>query len=362
MGLLEMSRWQRRFFGYRNWILKPAASYVARRLALALITVIGISFVSFTTVYLLPGDPVSSRFPQASEAELARMRAEMGLDRPLHVQYVNYVAAIAHGNLGWSYNTGTPVEEDIVRRLPASLELSIFALVIAIGLGVPLGMASAVHRNTPIDHVARLFSIGALSAPVFWTGLVSIFVFSYVLDWVPPPLGRLTPGVFSPASVTGFLTIDAALAGDLKVFSAAAASLFLPSLVLGISLIAPISRMTRSAMSEALQEDYILFARATGVPEREVVLRDAFQGSIVPLLTVVGYLIGYLVAGNALVESVFAWPGIGRYAVQAILANDMAPINAILLILGITVAVANLLVDLANAAIDPRIRLGLWSK
>jgi peptide/nickel transport system permease protein len=333
--------------------------YAARRLALMAVTLIGISVVSFSSVYLLPGDPMTSRYPQASEEELAALRSDMGLDQPLYVQYGRYIESLAHGDLGWSYNTGTPVREDLAHRLPASVELSVFALLLAIIIGVPLGMVSAIWRNRLTDHLARIFSIGTLSIPVFWTGLVGIYIFSYTLGWAPAPLGRLALTITPPPSRTGLLLVDSLLAGNGEAFWGALQALALPATVLGLSMVAPLSRITRSAMSEALQEDFILFARATGVPEHEIVMRDALRASLVPVLTIAGYLLGYLVAGNALVEMVFSWPGIGRYAVQAVLTTDMAPINAILLVLAVAVAFANLLVDLTYALVDPRIRHGI---
>jgi peptide/nickel transport system permease protein len=333
--------------------------YVARRLALMAVTLIGISIVSFSSVYLLPGDPMTSRYPQASEEELATLRSEMGIDQPLHVQYGHYVESIFQGDLGWSYNTGTPVVEDLAQRLPASVELSVLALIIAIVVGLPLGMAAAVWRNSAIDHLTRIFSISTLSIPVFWTGLVGIYIFSYTLGWAPAPLGRLALTISPPTDRTGFLLIDSLLDGNAQAFWGALHALALPATVLGLSMVAPLSRIMRSAMSEALQEDFILFARATGVPERDIIMRDAVRASLVPVLTIVGYLLGYLVAGNALVETVFSWPGVGRYAVQAVLTTDMAPINAILLVLAVTVAFANLVVDLTYGIIDPRIRHGI---
>lgn len=336
-----------------------ALKYIARRLVLMVITLAGISVISFSSVYLLPGDPITSRYPQASAQELAQLRAEMGIDQPLHVQYGRYVAALARGDLGWSYNTGTPVSEDLKQRLPASIELSLLALVVAIVVGVPLGMAAAIRRNSIVDHLTRIFSIGTLSIPVFWTGLVGIYIFSYSLGWAPAPLGRLSLTILPPTDRTGFLLVDSLLDGNGAAFWGALHALLLPAFVMGLSMVAPLSRITRSAMSEALEEDYILFARATGIKERTIVTRDAFRASLVPLLTIVGYLLGYMVAGNALVETVFSWPGVGRYAVQAVLAADMASVNAILLILAMTVAFANLLVDLTYALVDPRIRHGV---
>lgn len=336
----------------------PLAAYVRRRLLIGIIVLIGISMVSFSTVYLLPSDPVTSRFPEMSAQERKAIRTAMGLDRPLPVQYWRYMELVFQGEFGFSYNTGNPVVEDLKTRVPATLELAFFALLIALAIGVPLGIVAAVKRNHLVDHLARLFTIGTLSIPSFWTGILFIYVFFYLLHWAPAPTGRLSLAVIAPPAVTGFLTIDSIWAGEARALLGALRNLVLPALVLGLSVVAPISRITRSAMSEALQEDYITFARAVGVPERELVLRDALRGSLVAILTITGYIVGYMIAGAALVETVFAWPGIGRYAVEAIVTSDMAPINTVLLFVAAGVAITNLAVDLLYAVIDPRIRDG----
>ncbi len=337
----------------------PLFRYVRRRLFIGIIVLIGISIISFSTVYLLPGDPVTSRFPEMSAQERKAIRASMGLDQPLPVQYWRYMRSVFKGEFGFSYNTGKPVVEDLKARAPATLELSAFALLIALVIGVPLGIIAAVKRNHFLDHLARLITIGTLSIPAFWVGVLFIYVFFYLLHWVPPPMGRLSLSVLPPSTVTGFLTIDSLLAQDGQALVGALRALALPAIVLGLSIVAPISRITRSAMSEALQEDYITFARAVGVPEREVILRDAFRGSLVAVLTITGYIVGYLMGGAALVETVFAWPGLGRYAVEAIVTSDMAPINTVLLFVAFGVAMTNMLVDLGYAVIDPRILEGM---
>jgi len=336
----------------------PLARFVRRRLLIGIIVLMGISIISFSTVYLLPGDPVTSRFPELSAHERKAIRAAMGLDQPLPVQYWRYMGSVFKGEFGFSYNTGNPVVEDLKVRVPATLELAAFALLIALVIGMPLGVIAAVRRNQFVDHLARLFTIGTLSIPAFWVGVLFIYVFFYLLHWAPAPTGRLSLTVIAPPTVTGFLTIDSLLAQDEQALLGALRSLIFPAIVLGLSVVAPISRITRSAMSEALQEDYITFARAVGVPEREVILRDAFRGSLVAVLTITGYIVGYLMGGAALVETVFAWPGIGRYAVEAIVTSDMAPINTVLLFVAFGVAMTNMLVDLGYAVIDPRIREG----
>lgn len=339
--------------------LSPVTKYLVRRLVIVAIVLAGISIVSFGTVYLLPSDPITARFPQLSEEERAAVQHYMGLDQPILTQYAKYMEALSHGDLGWSYNTGSPVLQDIKQRLPASLELSFAGLCVALVIAIPLGIIAAVHRNSLIDHLTRLFSIGTLSMPVFWLSLVGIYIFFYELHWVPAPLGRLALSIPMPQRYTGFLTIDSLISRDWPAFIGALKSLALPAFVFGLSMVAPLTRITRSAMSEALQEDYITFARAVGIPERDVVMRDAFRGSMVALFTMIGYIVGFLIAGDALVEQVFSWPGIGRYAVQAVVTSDMAAVNAVLLIVAVGVASTNLLVDLSYAVVDPRIRHGL---
>jgi peptide/nickel transport system permease protein len=223
-------------------------------------------------------------------------------------------------------------------------------------LGIPIGIISAVRRNGLWDHIMRLFSVGSQSIPGFWLGIVLIYYLYFQWRIAPTPVGRLSMMFVPPEKVTGLITIDAMLVGEWEIVGAALRQLALPALVMGLGLIAPIARITRSAMSEALQEDYIIFGRALGLPERKIVLSDAFRGSLVSILTVIGFIVGYLFAGSAVVETVFAWPGLGRYAVTAITTSDMAPINTCILLVASGVAITNLLVDLSYALIDPRIR------
>lgn len=344
---------------WRTIATQPLVRYIGRRLAISAIVLVGISFVSFATVYLLPGDPVTSRFPDLGASEREGIRAAMGLDQPLPVQYWRYLTAVLHGDFGFSYNTGSPVISDLKMRVPATLELAFFGALLGIPIGLGLGILAAVYRDRWLDYGVRMLSIGTLSVPSFWMGVVGIYLFFYVLKWVPSPIGRLPLTVPAPPSVTGLLTVDSLLAGDWATFLSALRSLALPAVVLGLSLVAPIMRMTRSALSEALQEDYVTFARAVGVQERDVVMRDALRGAMVAIVTIIGYLLGHSLGGAALVETVFAWPGVGRYAVDAVITSDMAPINAVLLIGAVSIALTNLVVDLSHALLDPRIRHGV---
>jgi peptide/nickel transport system permease protein len=267
--------------------------------------------------------------------------------------------SVFRGEFGTSYNTGNSVGEDLKDRIPATLELATFGIGVGILFGLPMGIVSAVFRNRPLDHVMRMLSIGSQSLPAFWLGVVLIFFLYYQLHWVPAPVGRLGMGMLPPPQVTGFLIIDAIIQGNWKLAWASFQQILLPGFVLGLGLIAPIARITRAAMSEALQEDYITFARAIGLPERQVVLNDALRGSLVAIVTSIGFVIGNVLAGSAIVETVFAWPGLGRYAVTAITTSDMAPVTTCILLIASGVAITNLIVDLSYALIDPRIRDGL---
>jgi ABC-type dipeptide/oligopeptide/nickel transport system permease component len=335
--------------------VSPLARYTIRRLLISLLVLFGISLIAFWMSYMLPSDPVTSRYPDIPAEQRAEIRHQMGLDQPLPVQYLSYLQSVLRGEFGMSYNTGNLVIEDLKDRIPATLELAIWGLAMALLVGIPIGIISAVNRNGKWDHFMRFFSIGSQSIPSFWLGIVLIFFLYFKWRIAPTPIGRLSMNFAPPETVTGFMVIDALLQGDINLAGAAIRQLALPAFVIGLGLIAPLARITRSAMSEALQEDYITFGRALGLPERTIVLGDAFRGSLVSTLTVIGYIVGFILAGSAVVETVFAWPGLGRYAVTAITTSDTAPVNTCILLIACSIAITNLLVDLAYAFVDPRI-------
>lgn len=334
-------------------------TYIVRRVGISLVVLASVSFIAFGMSYLLPSDPVTSRYPDITAEQREEMRRQMGLDQPMPVQYGRYLGSVLAGEFGTSYNTGNPVIDDLKERVPATLELAGFGLAFGILLGLPMGILAAVHRNRWPDHLVRVLAIGSQSLPAFWLGVVLIFVLYYQLQWVPAPVGRLGLTQLPPPAITGFLVIDSALHGRWDLAAASIRQLLLPGLVLGLGLITPVARITRAAMSEALQEDYVTFGRALGLPERQIVLGDALRGSLVPIVTSIGFLVGNVLAGSAIVETVFAWPGLGRYVVDAITSSDMAPVTTCILLIASVVAVTNLAVDIAYAFIDPRIRHGL---
>ncbi|GGG52312.1 ABC transporter permease [Caldovatus sediminis] len=333
--------------------------FLLRRLALTVPTLFGVTVVGFLLAYMLPGNPALVKAgPFATPDFVAEVERQMGLDQPLPVQYLRYLGALLQGDLGLSSSTGRPVLADFAQRLPATLELTLAALLIAIGIGVPLGVLSAIHRDTLLDHAGRVLSVAGVAMPSFWTGLLLIYVFFYLLDLAPAPLGRLAPGLQPPAAVTGLYVVDSALAGDWPALRSALQHLALPAATLGIAVMAPVARMVRATMLETLQSDFVKAAWGAGLPPRRVIYGDALRNALIPVVTILGVVFGFLMAGNAVVESVFAWPGIGNYAVTSLMTKDAGPIQSFVLFVALMYVVVNLAVDLLYGLIDPRIRLG----
>jgi peptide/nickel transport system permease protein len=333
-------------------------NYLIRRLALVVPTLFGVSLICFFLTYMLPGNPAMVKAgPFATTEHLAEMEHQMGLDRSVPEQYFRYVTGLFHGDLGESSSTGRPVSQDFIQRLPATLELNLAALLLAIVIGIPLGVLSAVHRDTFIDHVGRVVGIIGVAMPSFWTGLLFVYVFFYLLNVAPPPLGRLGSGITPPAHITGLYVVDSLMTGNWIALRSSLYQLMLPAATLGLSVMAPVARMVRSTMLEILESDYITAAWAAGLPRRTVIYGDALRNAMIPVITILGIVFGFLMAGNAVVESVFAWPGIGNYAVTALMTKDSGPIQSFVLFVAVMYVAVNLLVDLAYGLADPRIRL-----
>jgi peptide/nickel transport system permease protein len=333
--------------------------YVARRVLLGLLTLWLVTIAVFAITNILPGNPAEVRLgPLASKQALAAEEHRMGLDRPLTARYWTFVSGAVHGDFGTSFKTERPVASDLGARLPATLELALLATLIALAVGVPLGFMAAVRRNSAIDHIARNIAAVAAAMPIFWLGIILVFVFSYQLGWTPGTVGRWPITSEPPPNVTGFLTIDSLLAGDLGAFGTALRYLALPALTLAIIELAPIVKMSRSAMLEVLSSDYVRTSRALGFSGRQVFFGDALRNALIPVLTLVGIVLGYLVAGNVIVEQLFSWPGIGRYAYGAVTSNDFNAVQGFILLVAAIYVVLNLVIDLLYAVVDPRIRLG----
>ena len=332
---------------------------VLSRLAGALPTLCGVVLVTFLLTRVLPGDTATYfAGPTASAESIAQIRASLGLDLPLSEQFWHYVVALSRGDLGMSLTTGQPVITELANRLPASAELTLCGLFLAIGIAVPLGVMAAVRQGSLMDHACRVVATAGVSLPVFFTGLLLVYVFYFVLGWVPAPLGRLDAFATAPPRVTGFFLIDSLLIGDAETFRAALSQIILPAVTLGFFALAPIARITRASMLAVLGSEFIRTARASGLSGPTVILTYALRNALLPVVTVLGMVFSFLLGANVLVEKVFAWPGIGSYAVEALIASDYAPVQGFVLTMAILYVLLNLGIDLLNRAIDPRARRG----
>jgi ABC-type dipeptide/oligopeptide/nickel transport system permease component len=331
---------------------------ILKRLATAMPSVIGVIVITFLLTRALPGDPAAFFAGPAATAEaVEEVRRQLGLDQPLPVQFVHYIGALVRGDLGTSLTTGQKVLDEITTRLPASAELTLVGLGLSLLVAVPLGVLAATRPGSVVDHACRMISTAGVSLPVFFTGLLLIYVFYYLLGWAPAPMGRLDIFSLPPPHITGFYLIDSLIAGDIETFRAAAAQLVLPALTLGIFALAPIARMTRASMLAVLASDFVRTARASGLSRRTIIVTYAFRNAMLPVVTTLGMVFSFLLGANVLVEKVFAWPGIGSYAVEALIAGDYAPIQGFVLTMAILYVALNLAIDLLYGVIDPRVRL-----
>ena len=339
--------------------MPPLLRYVSRRLLLAAITLLGVVVAVFLLTHVLPSNPAALRAgPLASEELIAQYERDMGLDQPFWAQFASYARLLARGDLGLSWRTNQPVATELAQRLPATAELALTAFLLALTMGLVLGILAAVYYASWFDQVVRVFSTLGASLALFWLALVNVQVFYYVLRWAPSPLGRLTVGQAEPHLVTGLLTIDSLLAGNLGAFRDAAGHLWLPAFTLAFVVSAPIIKITRGAMLDSLRADFVRTARAIGVPAVQVILVDALRNAFIPVLTTLGIVFGYLIAGNVIVERVFAWPGIGQYAWNSMVTSDFNAVQGFVLLIAIGYVLLNLAIDLAYGFVSPRIRLG----
>jgi ABC-type dipeptide/oligopeptide/nickel transport system permease component len=331
---------------------------LTKRLMIAVPSLIGVVIVTFLLTRALPGDPAAYfAGPAATTEAVEQIRVKLGLDKPLIVQFGRYVSDLANGDLGQSLTTGQPVGQELRTRLPASAELTLIGLIVSMMIAVPLGIMAATRPGSLIDHSCRVLTTAGVSLPVFFTGLILIYVFYYLLGWAPAPLGRLDVFANPPPTVTGFYLIDSLLAGDLEIFWASLKQLFLPALTLGIFSLAPIARMTRASMLAVLASDFVRTARASGLAPFTVVVTYAFRNAMIPVVTTLGMVFSFLLGANVLVEKVFAWPGIGSFAVEALIASDFAPLQGFVLTMAILYVALNLVIDILYGLIDPRVRL-----
>ncbi len=330
--------------------------YLGRRLLHLGFVLLGVSLVVFLMLRLIPGDPARLLLGEFASAEdLARLRAQMGLERPLPVQYGLYLGRLLQGDLGQSLRNGAPVAAEIAQRLAATVELAVAAMLIATCLGVAAGVVSAVRPYSLFDTAAMLLALVGVSMPVFWLGLMLMYLFAVRLP-VLPLMGRIGMGN-EPEVLTGLMLVDTLLAGEGGAFLEALEHLVLPAVTLATVPMAIIARITRSSMLEVLQQDYVRTARAKGLDESVVILRHALRNALLPIVTVLGLNLGLLLSGAVLTETIFSWPGLGRYVVDSLMARDYAAVQGCILVFAAILAVINLVVDLAYAALDPRIRI-----
>ena len=331
---------------------------VGSRLLQAVPSIFGVIVISFILTRALPGDPaVYFAGAMADKESIEQVRRALGLDRSWIEQFFIYVTNLADGDWGQSLTTGQPVTEELLKRLPASLELTLIGLGLAIAVAVPLGILAATNPGSWIDHLCRLLVTAGVSLPTFFTGLFLVYVFYYLLGWSPSPLGRLHILYLSPPHVTGFYIIDSIIAGDLETLRGSIAQLILPSITLGLFALAPIARMTRGAMLGALASDYVRTARAIGLSRSKVLLTYAFRNASLPVLTTLGMVFSFLLGANVLVEKVFSWPGIGSFAIEALVASDYAAVQGFVLSMALLFVAVNLMIDVILAITDPRMGL-----
>jgi ABC-type dipeptide/oligopeptide/nickel transport system permease component len=332
------------------------ALYAGRRILWAVPTFIGALVVIFLLTQAVPGNAALARVGNFVDPDtLAAVKRSMGIDQPIGVQFVTYVVHLFQGNLGFSWKTGNPVTVDLAARLPATLELAVWTLILAIPVGVGLGVLSAALRGTWISRAVDVYALLGLGIPQFWLSLMCVYVFYFVLGWVAAPAGRLGILDTPPPAVTGSYVIDSLLAADGNVLMQSVGHLVLPVLSLAFVTAAPITRLTATALTNELDSDYARAEIASGIPHMTIVTKYALRNILVPVLTMVGLTARNLLAGAIITEFVFAWPGIGRYAIESMQVADLAPLQAVVLIVALATLLINLLVDLSYYWIDPRI-------
>jgi dipeptide transport system permease protein len=330
--------------------------FILRRIALVIPTFIGVTLLAFALIHLIPGDPVENLSGERGmePARRARLLHEFGLDKPLYAQYFDYMKQLLHGDLGTSLTTHEPVFREFLTLFPATVELSFFALLMAVCLGLPGGILAALKRNTVADYAVMGASLTGYSMPIFWWALLLILLFSVQLGWTPVA-GRIAVQFDVPAT-TGFMLIDALRSGDPGAFKSALSHLVLPSIVLGTIPLAVIARMTRSSMLEVLREDYVRTARAKGLSPARVVMVHALRNALIPVITVIGLQVGLLMGGAILTETIFSWPGVGNWLVHGVQSRDYPVVQGGILLVATIVISVNLIVDLLYGVINPRIR------
>jgi ABC-type dipeptide/oligopeptide/nickel transport system permease component len=331
--------------------------YAGRRVLLLVPVLLGVTFITFALTRLIPGDPISLiAGPYVSAARKAQLRHAYFLDRPFYEQYVHYVGQLLRGNLGVSIVSGQSVATELSRRFAATFELTTCALLFSVLVGVPLGILAALRRNGWVDGVSRVVGIAGISIPVFWSGLMLSYFLFYKWHVASPPLGRIDPGIGAPRHITGLYLVDSLLTGNWAAFRSAFAAIWLPAFVLGFSVMAPIMRIARQGMIEALDAPPTTALRALGAKPSSIVLRHSLKNAMLPVLTMIAIVYGYLLGGSVLVETIFSWPGMGLYVYNSIASSDYPAVQGFILYATTMYVAVFLLLDLLYLAVDPRVK------
>ena len=319
--------------------------------------VLGVSLIVFSLMHITPGDPVQLMIgdQHVTQVEIETLRRELGLDKPFHVQFYRFFSGLLRFDLGMSYTQRVPVSEIIGSRIPATIELSILSMGVALLIGIPIGILSAVKRYSFFDKIGTFFSLLGVSMPGFWFSLLLIIFFSATLEWLPIA-GRIEHG-FEFKTITGFLLVDTVLSLNVNAFLDVVKHLIMPSLALGMTAAALIMRVTRSSMLDVIRQDYILFARAKGLPRQRVIWRHALKNALISTVTVAALQLGHLLAGNLIIEFIFGWPGIGQLAVKSIYARDYPLVQGVVLVYALAFIFVNFLADILYTYLNPRIEL-----
>ena len=331
--------------------------YIFRRLLLQVFVLVGVSSLTFFMMIVMPGDPSTILLETTggiSTEAVEKFRERWGFDEPAYLQYFTFMWNLVRGDFGESFVTRREISAELGSFLPATAELSIVAFLMAVIMAIPAGILAAVKRNALPDHIVRIVSLFGTSMPIFWFAIILLLVFFFYLGWVPSSQ-RIGMTLDVPQTVTGFYTIDTLIAGDFEGFVSALHHLALPAFVLAFSVVGLLARVTRTSMLEVMGEDYIRMAHAQGLHNRVVLYRHALRNALIPTVTILGLLVGGLLSGAVLTETIFAWPGLGRFAVQSIFFLDRAAVTSVALIIGVAYSTATLIVDIIVAVLDPRI-------
>lgn len=331
--------------------------YALRRIAMMIPSIAGIVMITFILTRILPGDPaLMITGEQALPEFVDKVREEYGFNQPLYIQLWDYIKQLLRGDLGFAWHTGHSVADDFVSRFPATLELTLASMFVALIVAIPLGIAAASRQNSIFDHIARVLSFIGSSVPIFWLGLLLITLFYSKLGWLPAPMGRISGGINPPTHITGLYVLDSLLSWDMIALKSSLHHLILPAICLSMGTMAIVTKMVRASMLEVIRQDFMRTAKAKGLSNRAVIYKHGLINSLIPSLTVIGLQFGALLGGAVITETIFVWPGIGNYVTESILSADYAPIQAMTLISAILYGFINLIVELLYGVLDPRVR------